>query len=68
MRSRQHLQIFLWELDQRDHECGAPVFVKREFQQFVRSVLLTPLAAIRDANMVLEWPLFASLLGRVPRY
>jgi hypothetical protein len=26
---RDHLQTFLWELDRREHERGAPLFVKR---------------------------------------
>jgi hypothetical protein len=30
---REHLQTFLWELDRREHERSAPLFVKREFQR-----------------------------------
>ncbi len=37
---RDHLQSFLWELDRREHERGAPLFVKREFQRFVRCGVL----------------------------
>jgi len=37
---REHLQTFLWELDRREHERGAPLFVKREFQRFVRCGVL----------------------------
>ena len=37
---REHLQIFLWELEQRDDERGALLFVKREFQRFVRCGVL----------------------------
>ena len=37
---RDHLQTFLWELDRREHERGAPLFVKREFQRFVRCGVL----------------------------
>ena len=37
---RGHLQTFLWELDRREHERGAPLFVKREFQRFVRCGVL----------------------------
>jgi hypothetical protein len=33
---REHLQTFLWELDRRNDERGAPLFVKREYQRFVR--------------------------------
>jgi hypothetical protein len=37
---RDHLQTFLWELDRREHERGAPLFVKRELQRFVRCGVL----------------------------
>ncbi|MGB5811866.1 MAG: transposase zinc-binding domain-containing protein, partial [Polyangiales bacterium] len=37
---RDHLQTFLWELDRSEHERGAPVFVKREFQRFARCGVL----------------------------
>jgi hypothetical protein len=37
---RDHLQNFLWELDRREHERGTPLFVKREFQRFVRCGVL----------------------------
>ena len=37
---REHLQTFLWELDRREHERGAPLFVKREFQRFARCGVL----------------------------
>jgi len=37
---REHLQTFLSELDRREHERGAPLFVKREFQRFVRCGVL----------------------------
>ena len=37
---RDHLQTFLWELDRREHERGAPLFVKREFQRFTRCGVL----------------------------
>lgn len=37
---REHLQTFLWEIDRRDHDRGAPLFVKREFQRFVRCGVL----------------------------
>jgi len=37
---RDHLQTFLWELDRREHERGSPLFVKREFQRFVRCGVL----------------------------
>jgi len=37
---REHLQTFLWELGRREHERGAPLFVKREFQRFVRCGVL----------------------------
>ena len=37
---REHLQTFLWELDRRDEQRGAPLFVKREFQRFVRCGVL----------------------------
>ena len=37
---RDHLQTFLWELDRRELERGAPLFVKREFQRFVRCGVL----------------------------
>jgi hypothetical protein len=37
---REHLQAFLWELDRRDHDRGAPLFVKREFQRFIRCGVL----------------------------
>ena len=33
---REHLQTFLWELDRHDEQRGAPLFVKREFERFVR--------------------------------
>jgi hypothetical protein len=31
---------FLWKLDRQDEECGTPLFVKREFQRFVRCGVL----------------------------
>ena len=37
---REHLQTFLWELDRHDEQRGAPLFVKREFQRFVRCGVL----------------------------
>ena len=37
---REHLQTFLWELERRDEQRGAPLFVKREFQRFVRCGVL----------------------------
>ncbi|MGB5350813.1 MAG: transposase [Polyangiales bacterium] len=37
---RDHLRTFLWELDRREHERGAPLFVKREFQRFARCGVL----------------------------
>jgi len=37
---REHVQTFLSELDRREHERGAPLFVKREFQRFVRCGVL----------------------------
>jgi len=36
----EHLQTFLWELDRHHEERGAPLFVKREFQRFVRCGVL----------------------------
>ena len=37
---REQLQTFLWALDQRHDERGVPLFVKREFQRFVRCGML----------------------------
>ena len=37
---REHLQTFLCELDRHDEQRGAPLFVKREFQRFVRCGVL----------------------------
>ncbi len=37
---REHLQTFLWELDQHHEERGTPLFVKREFQRFARCGVL----------------------------
>ena len=37
---REHLQTFLWELNRQDEQRGAPLFVKREFQRFVRCGVL----------------------------
>ena len=37
---REQLQTFLWTLDQRHDERGVPLFVKREFQRFVRCGVL----------------------------
>ncbi len=37
---REHLHTFLWELDRHHEERGAPLFVKREFQRFVRCGVL----------------------------
>ena len=37
---REHLQTFLWELDQQNEERGTPLFVKREFQRFIRCGVL----------------------------
>jgi hypothetical protein len=37
---RGHLRTFLWELDRQDDERGVPLFVKREFQRFVRCGVL----------------------------
>ncbi len=37
---REHLRTFLWELDRHDEQRGAPLFVKREFQRFVRCGVL----------------------------
>ncbi|MBW2404333.1 MAG: transposase zinc-binding domain-containing protein [Deltaproteobacteria bacterium] len=37
---REHLRTFLWELDRDHEERGAPLFVKREFQRFVRCGVL----------------------------
>jgi hypothetical protein len=37
---REHLQTFLWELDRHHEQRGAPLFVKREFQRFVRCGVL----------------------------
>ena len=37
---REHLQTFLWEIERDDDERGAPLFVKREFQRFVRCSVL----------------------------
>jgi len=36
----EHLQSFLWEIDRQDDERSAPLFVKREFQRFVRCGVL----------------------------
>jgi hypothetical protein len=37
---REHLHTFLWELDRHHEERGAPLFVKREFQRFIRCGVL----------------------------
>ncbi|MBW2720219.1 MAG: transposase [Deltaproteobacteria bacterium] len=37
---REHLQTFLWDLDRHHEERGTPLFVKREFQRFVRCGVL----------------------------
>jgi len=37
---REHLRIFLWELDRHDEQRGAPLFVKREFERFVHCGVL----------------------------
>jgi hypothetical protein len=37
---REHLQTLLWELDRHDEQRGGPLFVKREFQRFVRCGVL----------------------------
>ena len=37
---REHLQTFLWELGRHHEERGAPLFVEREFQRFVRCGVL----------------------------
>jgi len=37
---REHLRTFVWELERRDEQRGAPLFVKREFQRFVRCGVL----------------------------
>ena len=45
---REHLRTFLWEFDRQDEERGTPLFVKREFQRFVRcGVLAHGLARFR---------------------
>ena len=37
---REHLRTFLWELDRHDEQRGTPLFVRREFERFVRCGVL----------------------------
>ena len=37
---REHLQTFLWELEQRDEARAAPLFVQREFKRFLHCGVL----------------------------
>ena len=44
---RKRLRTFLWELDRREHERGAPLFVRREFERFVARAWFCALSLYR---------------------